>query len=385
MRLDGNMIISIKDSLRLTGIIIISFCATFVCTLFTNFYLDAISIKGEVLNDLLPLYDAQLTMAKFVCIVSGGCLSIIAFIMMIFYIKIYINDHKKQLGIFKAMGFTNKKIAFSFIVFGLSTFLGASLGFLSSFIIMPRIYQNMLIDGGPNITVNFHFSLIVYFIIIPTCFFSVIAYFSATFALKQSTLNMLKGIELEKNNKKEIKVKESSHFINMMIESGIKSQKSLIFFIFFACFSFSMVQMALSMYELNNGGDMGIMILLIGFILSITIAIMAITSLINRNKKNISMMKSLGYQTKSCLVAIFFPYLPFSILGYIIGIIYQHIILSIAINVLFKNTIITIIYTFNWKMFMITSIIFIIFYSSLLYLVNLKIKRVSLKEIMLEN
>lgn len=50
-------------------------------------------------------YNAQVSTAKVVCLVSGGCLLITSVVMLIFYSKHYIDSHKKELGILKALGY----------------------------------------------------------------------------------------------------------------------------------------------------------------------------------------------------------------------------------------------------------------------------------------
>ena len=104
MRLDGDdMLIGIKNASKLIGISIISCCAVLVCTMFLNFYLDVQSIESEITSELsMVFYNAQVSTAKVVCFVSGGCLLITSVIMLMFYIKHYIDTHKKELGILKA-------------------------------------------------------------------------------------------------------------------------------------------------------------------------------------------------------------------------------------------------------------------------------------------
>ncbi|MFQ6968828.1 MAG: FtsX-like permease family protein [Subdoligranulum sp.] len=52
--------------------------------------------------------------------------------MLLFYIKHYIDTHKKELGILKALGYSNIKIAKSFWVFGISIFIGTVTGYAGS-------------------------------------------------------------------------------------------------------------------------------------------------------------------------------------------------------------------------------------------------------------
>jgi putative ABC transport system permease protein len=87
MRLAGDeMVVGIKDAVKLIGISIISCCAVLVCTMFLNFNMDIASIKEEIVSEqVLIFYEAQVSTAKVVSMVSGGCLLITSVIMLIFY------------------------------------------------------------------------------------------------------------------------------------------------------------------------------------------------------------------------------------------------------------------------------------------------------------
>ena len=106
------MIIGIKDGMKLVGISIMACCAVFVCTLFMNYNMDLVSIEEQMTSpQMMIMYDALVSMGKVVSGVSGGCLLITSGIMLVFYIKNYIDTHKKELGILKALGYSNFKIA----------------------------------------------------------------------------------------------------------------------------------------------------------------------------------------------------------------------------------------------------------------------------------
>lgn len=104
------MLIGIKNVSKLIGISIIACCAVLVCTMFLNFYFDIQLIENEITSELsMVFYNAQVSTAKVVCLVSGGCLLLTSVIMLFFYIKHYIDTHKKELGILKALGYSNLK------------------------------------------------------------------------------------------------------------------------------------------------------------------------------------------------------------------------------------------------------------------------------------
>ncbi len=379
------MIISLKDSFKLFSVSIVCFCAVFVCTFFLNYYIDILPLKDSVSEEFMPLYNAQLATAKMTCALAGGFLSLIAIIMLLFYIKMYIDNHHKTIGIFKAMGYSNVQIAKSFFLFGLSVFIGCGIGFICAWIFMPLIYDSLTIEGLKKINASFHFSLFVELVFIPTIIFTLISFLYAFFALKKSTLELIKG---KKEKTKKIKIShkvKNRPFLKEMCVSTLKSKKMLAFFVTFSCFCFSaMVQMGLSMEDLVTG-TMGMMILAIGVVLAFISMLMALTTLVKNNAKNIAIMKVMGFSKKECFVSIFSCYIPFVFLGFIIGTIYQYGLLLLMINLIFKdvNNIPT--YKFNVPVFFITMFLFIVSYIFVFIFYLHKLNKVSIKEIMLES
>ena len=60
--------------------------------------------------------------------------------MLFFYIKHYIDSHSKQIGILKALGYSDMRIASGFSIFGLSVFVGCIAGYLLGLALMPTYY-----------------------------------------------------------------------------------------------------------------------------------------------------------------------------------------------------------------------------------------------------
>ena len=58
------MVVSIKDSLKLIGVSIISCCAVMLCTMFINYLTDLTAVKASVSAAALTFYDAQIMTAK---------------------------------------------------------------------------------------------------------------------------------------------------------------------------------------------------------------------------------------------------------------------------------------------------------------------------------
>lgn len=115
------MIIGSKDIVKLFSISIVTCCAVFVCTMFLNYNIDLAAIDSSALSESgRALYEAQVSMGKITAAITGGCLGIISVILLIFYVKNYIDTHGRELGILKETGYSNLSVARYFWVFGLS-------------------------------------------------------------------------------------------------------------------------------------------------------------------------------------------------------------------------------------------------------------------------
>lgn len=248
MRLGGDgMLVGIKNASKLIGISIIACCAVLVCSMFLNFYFDVRLIESEITSELSMLfYNAQVSTAKVVCLVSGGCLLLTSVVMLLFYIKHYIDTHRKELGILKALGYSNLKIAKDFWVFGMSTFIGTAIGYAGAFLIMPWFYALQNEDKMlPEIAINFHPSILLYFVALPTVFFSVLSVYYAWYKLKKPVLLLLKDnlqvasktpkhrIEKTRNRKNTESKKQRIVICRGFEKEYLESQKSTCIFHYF--------------------------------------------------------------------------------------------------------------------------------------------------------
>ena len=261
------MLVGIKNVSKLIGISIIACCAVLVCTMFLNFYFDIRLIESEITSELsMFFYNAQVSTAKVVCLVSGGCLLLTAIVMLLFYIKHYIDTHKKELGILKALGYSNIKIAKSFWVFGISIFIGTVIGYAGAFLIMPWFYALQNEDKMlPEITINFHPSILFYFVVLPTVCFSALSVYYAWYKFKKPVLLLLKDNMQTASKTPNHRIEKSSElsFVEYLKRNTLKSKKALVFFIIFASFCFSaMTQMSFSMKDLSSE-MMGVMMLVL--------------------------------------------------------------------------------------------------------------------------
>lgn len=387
MRLGGDdMVVGIKDAAKLIGISIIVCCAILVCTMFLNFYFDIRQVEDQVPSgQAMIFYDAQVSTAKVVCFVTGGCLLITSIVMLLFYIKHYIDTRKKELGILKALGYSNLKIAKNFWVFGTSVFLGAVLGFSGAFILMPKFYELQNKDGIlPEITVHFHPLLFLYFVILPTAVFAVLAIFYASLKLKRPVLTLLKDdLRISARIKKQEKDWDCT-FTDGLKRNTLRAKKTLVFFTIFASFCFSaMTQMSARMKELASE-MMGIMMLMIGIILACTTLFLAMTTVIKGNTKTIAMMRVFGYTQKECCHALLSGYRPLSYIGFAIGTIYQYMLLRIMVDIVFKDMDGIPVYEFDLPVMLISLAFFAVIYEVVMYVYSEKIKKIPVKEIMIE-
>ncbi len=389
MRLDGeDMVVGIKDAVKFLGISIISFCAVFICTLFLNFTMDIVSVRDEITSQIvLQFYNAQVSMGKVISAISGGCLLATSVIMLLFYIKNYIDTHRKELGILKALGYSNFKIAKHFLVFGISVFTGAVTGFSSSFLLMPTFYSIQNEDKIlPEYSVHFHPKLAFYMVILPTVIFATLSVLYACHKLKSPVLDMLKEREQAVSQKRlEKKHKDMDlPFLQELKKNTLRDRKTLIFFVAFASFCYSsMIQMSFSMNELASV-MFTIITILIGIILACTTLFLAITTVIKVNTKTIAMMRVFGYHQDQCCRAILGGYRWAAYIGFAIGTVYQYIVIKMSVSIIFKDVANVPEYNFDFQTLMVCFISFVFIYELIMHCYSERIKKISIKEIMLE-
>ena len=379
------MVVGIKDAVKLIGISIIACCAVFVCTLFLNYNIDIVAIESEITTEAgVAMYNAQVSMGKVTAAVSGGCLAMTSVVMLLFYVKNYIDTHGKELGILKALGYSNIKIAKHFWVFGLSVFVGCALGYVAAFLYLPTFYEVQNADNlFPKIKVQFHLFLAVLLTVVPAVVFSALSVLYAYLKLKKPVNDLLKEKREYKTKVSKIETKDMP-FLKDLKKSTVKSRKSLVFFITFSAFCFSdMVQMSMSMKDLASE-TMAIMIIMIGLILAFMTLFLSLSSVVKGNCKTIAMMRVFGYKHSDCSEAVLGGYRPFSYIGFAIGTIYQYILLKIMVTIVFADIENVPEYNFDFKACAITFILFILAYEITMYVYSQRIKKLSIKSIMLE-
>ena len=376
--------ISFKDIIKTSGVIVMTMCAVVVSTLFLNFMIDLNGISNLITTpEAQALYDAQVMTGKVVVGVTGGCLLLTTIVTLFFYIKLYIDNHKSELGILKALGYSNFSISKKFSIFGLSVFIGTSFGYIIALLMMNYYYEVQL-NGGelPLFKPSYNIELLVFLIIIPTILFGVLSVLYANHKLKKPALDLIKGSE--KIKIKKIKDDDEKSFLKQLRTTTFKQKKSLVFFIGFSVFCFAnLMQMGFSMEEIASP-LMKWMMYIIGIILSSVTMLLAMNTLIKNQKKNIGMMRVFGYQMKECRKYILDSYRIVSYIGFMIGTVYQYLLLKMMLTVVFKDIEVPE-YTFNFKVFFITLGIFIVAYELLIRYYSKKLNKIPIKEIMLDS
>lgn len=382
------MVVGIKDAAKLAGICIIACCAVFVCTLFLNYNIDIASIREQISSEtVIGFYNAQVSTAKLVSSLCGFCLLATSAVMLAFYVRHYIDIHKKELGILKAIGYSNIKIARNFWVFGISVLIGGGIGYAGAFALMPRFYKVQNSDKIlPDISVRFHPALFAALVVVPAVLLALLAIVYAFFKLKKPVLTLLKDSMRSRFGKpaRGKNTNKERSFTDDLRRNTLRSKKVLVFFVIFSSFCFSsMTQMSFSMKDLASF-MFAAMIMMIGLILACTMLFLAITAVINGNTKTIAMMRVFGYSQKECGRALLGGYRPAAYIGFVIGTIYQYIILKIAVEIIFKNIEGVPEYKFDIAAMFISLALFAAVYELVMYFYSERIKKISVKEIMLE-
>ncbi len=389
MRLDGEkMLIGIKDIAKLFAISIVTCCAAFVCALFLNYNIDIVGIKDKITNPQgIIMYDAQVASGKVVAGVSGGCLVVTTVVLLIFYVKNYIDSHGKELGILKALGYSEINIARRFWVFGISVLIGTVIGYAAAAVYMPTFYdiQNDM-ELLPEMQPEFHSFLTFSLIAFPTVFFMLLSVLYAFFKMKQPVLGLLResqNIKIRKSKGKKTDEMDMP-FLTDLKKNTLRSRKILVFFVGFSAFCFSsMTQMSMSMKELSSE-SFSFMMISIGLILAFMTLLMSLSSVVKSNTKTIAMMKVFGYSQKECSSSVLYGYRPVSYVGFAVGTVYQYMLLKIVVDVIFANFEDMPEFHFNFKALGISLIAFLAAYEIIIYCYSRKISRQSVKSIMLE-
>ena len=368
----------------MAGVFILSACAVFVCTMFFNYNADLKGIEDMIVEGLMrQLYEAQIMQGKVICAVSGGCLLLTTVVTIFFYIEQYVDSHRKELGILKALGYSNWKIVGGFWRFGFSVLLGTALGFAGAWCMLPKFYEAMNEDGLlPETNIHFHFVIVFGLILLPAAFFALLSVCYGYIKVKTPVMALLK----KKENGRVISAKKQSDnpFLQELKKSTLRQRKTLVFFIAFASFCYaSMMQMSASMKDIASI-MMAAMMLGIGILLAVVTLLLAVATVLAGNKKNIAMMRAFGYSFAECRRAILSGYRPVAYIGFAVGTLYQYGLLRLMLSLVFRDVLYVPEYSFDVPNCLITLLSFAVVYELFMYAYANRIRKISVKEIMLD-
>lgn len=381
------MIIGIKDFLKFMGISVIVFCAVFVCAIFLNYNMDVAGIGDQIAaGPGRIVYDALVMTGKVVAAVSGGCLAATSLVMLIGYIKNFIDAHTKELGILKALGYTNLQIARHFWVFGLCVLIGGVLGFAGAFCYMPAFYDKQNAQGFlPDVAIHFHPALAVCLILVPTLLFALLSVGYAAHRLKRPVLSLLRETTESRPAGRRRKETKDQPFLQDLKQNTRRDRKLLVFLIAFSAFCFSaMTQMSMSMKDLSSEQFFAL-ILVIGLILAFLTLFLSLSSVVRANGKTIAMMKVFGYSQRECSRAILGCYRVVSYIGFAVGTAYQYLLLKLVVTLVFADYEGIPEYKFNLPCFFVSLALFLATYELIMHVYAKQISRTSLRSVMLEN
>ena len=380
------MLVQLKDLRKAIAVVIISFCAVFITTLFSNLYLDLKGLDITGFNIMQKkFYDAQLIVSKFVIIITGTVLSISAAVMLIFYIKQFIDDSKHKIGILKAQGYSNNFIASKFSIFGFLVFLGSLLAYGSSHLFMPKFYESRNTDNIlSELTMNFHPKLLLIMVILPSLLFLVISIVYVFFNLNVPTINLLKQINSINKKIRKRRIRQYKNFFKELRATVLFSNKTLLFFVIFAALSFSsMIQMAFGMRDFVDG-TIRIMMMIIGVILSLSILLISLEVIASSNIKNISILNIMGFSKSECSKIVLSGYRVVAYIGFAVGTVYQYFLIRTLLKVLSKKLDSETTYNFDLISVIGSFIAFVLIYEIFILYYSNKIKGLNVKKIMME-
>ena len=379
---------SIKDLYRLVVVSIISFCAVFVTNLFLNFYLDIRLLdQTNWLPEIRAAYDAQVAISWLIASISGAVLSLTSILLLFFYIRQFIDQHKPELGILKALGYKNWEIARKFWIFSLPIGLGTSIGYFSSFVMMPHFYQLRNQSGVlPEITIRQHWPLFLFLVVLPTLAIAALAVLYASYCLRLPALDLLKRVSPSRKSPKRKTVKQirkDRPFLKDLSASLLWSRKLLIFFVIFGSMCFSaMIQLSFGMKELTDE-TIQIMMMSIGTVLSVAILYLSLGVLLQENQETLAIMKVFGYSRNECHKSLFAPYRILAFLGFVLGTGYQYGIMQLLLRLMEKSIAQKVDYDFDFGVCLMTLLVFVLVYESLIYLSSRRIDQLTIKQVML--
>ena len=228
--------VSFKTTIKSIGVIIICFSAVFLETLFLSYQMELLKLDTTGFNELQKnIYNANLDMCNMMNIIDALVIGLFSFILLFFSIERYVDENKSNMGVLKALGYSNNKISLSLMKFALPVFIGCILGYICA-VCFSKIFFDAMNNGKEfGVDISFHFNVVIFLVMIlllpiVTLAFS---YLVGRLKLRAKPLDMINNYE---KNKKSKRTKERDNFLKEVRMTMLKNHISLIIFVAFATF-----------------------------------------------------------------------------------------------------------------------------------------------------
>lgn len=117
--------------------------------------------------------------------------------------------------------------------------------------------------------------------------------------------------------------------------------------------------------------------------LGFTTLYITVTTVVRSNQKNIAMMRVFGYDSTECKRSVLDGYRPAAYIGFVIGTVYQYLLLKIMVDIVFAGVEGVPDYAFDCPVFFLTLAGFIVVYEGVMFIYGQSMKRIPLKQIMM--
>ena len=378
-------IIQLKQLKQLSVVAVICACASFVATLFLNFWLDLRLLDFDQLSLLgQAYYRVQEKISQVVAGVSGLVLVATALAMVLFYIHQFIEDHQTDLGILKAMGYARGQLARQFWIFGLYGLLGTLLGGLAAYTFLPHFYTTRNSAGLlTGLSLHLHWGLVLTMVLLTSLLLTAMAVGYAYHVLARPSLVLLKGSQTLRPPRKKGPQGGRENFLSDLRASLFWRHKFLIFLVGFAAFCIAaMLQLALSLQDMMDVA-LQVMMIGIGLILSLSIFYLALLTLLSRHKDSVAILKAMGYSQRDCLSVTLRPYYGVVMLGFLLGSVYQFCIMRLILWLVVGQGSQMVDSGFNWVNFVLAGFLLVIVYTGFNVYFSRRLAQVPIKAILL--
>jgi hypothetical protein len=378
--------VDVKSVFKLTSVIIITSVVVFICTTFVSYPLDLRAIEHLVTSSeaQAAYLGAQVSLADVIIIATVGLFGSIAVLILMFSIRQFINENSAELGVLKALGYSENRLAITFSKFGLSVFVGSVVGYLLAFFASPVFYGMLTSDYELPATVVFIFryEILIIMIAIPTLFFMALAVLYARLRLGRKPLELIRGANDTKVSKLTQKLQNRGSkqpFLKELKRNVLLNNLALVFFIGFAAFTFAaQVQTAFTVRQLLDNMLLTATFVISGQIVGSVTLLLALTFIIGKNKQYVAMLKAYGYTGSECGKAMFGGYRIVTYVGFATGTFYQYLFIAFIIARAFDNARIE----FDIAGFFISLSVFVLAYELIMVFYKKRISSIPLREIM---